>query len=138
VKSIATIFLLCALTVGAQTKKPKAPAPVTIPPQAAPAKPAADIVMPKETVDSLKLQLALTKQKSIQTEAQALQQQAMQAIEPRMVPLRTEFQTQAAASKAEEEKVRHENGFGPDIQLDQNFASPNFGQWVRQKGPEKK
>lgn len=135
-RSIA-IIVLCALSASAQSHKPKAAAPAPVPAAAAapaaPVKPAADIVTPKESVDSLKLQLALEKQKSVQTEAQSLQQQAMQAIEPRMVPLRSEFQSQAAISKKEEDLVRKENGWGPDIVLDQNFASPNFGLWVKQK-----
>lgn len=121
---------------------PQAPAATPAPaPTPEPAKPAAapppDTVTPKESVDSLKLQLALEKQKSVQDQAQALQQQAMQAIEPRMVPLRNEYQKQLAAAKAAEDVVRKENGWGPDINLDSTLGSPNFGLWIKGKTPAK-
>lgn len=114
------------------------PAPTPAPPAAAPAPPPADIVTPKESVDSLKLQLAMEKQKRVQTDAQALQQQAAQAIEPRMVPLRAEYQEQLKVAQEEEQKVRKENGWGPDIVLDQAIGSTTYGQWVKKKGEEKK
>ena len=136
-KAIPLIFiLLCATAVSPAQTKPSAPA------KPAPAVPAApkppDTVQPKESVASLKLALALEKQKGVQDQAQALQQQAMQAIEPRMVPLRAEFQNQTKIATEEEQAVRRENGWGPDIVLDQNLTSPTFGQWIKSHGTDKK
>lgn len=164
-KSLA-IFVLCAATAFGQSasqtstgdnspnvngakgnvtlhSKAKPAPPASTPPAAKPADapkpvPTADVVVPKESVDSLKLQLAMEKEKSIQEQAQSLQQQAMQAIEPRMVPLRADYQAQLKAATEEEDKVRKENGWGPDIVLDQSIGSSTYGMWIKKKESEKK
>jgi hypothetical protein len=128
-----TVLVLALLSTAAFAQdKAKAPEPPKTPPAAtAPAAPKPDTVSPKETVDSLKLQLALERQKAVQQQAQDLQTQAMQSIEPKMQPLRNEFMEQSKVAADEMEKVRKENNFGPDVNLDQNLNSPTFGKWVK-------
>lgn len=150
-KNVAITVLLCAVSAFAQSqpahnkaaakKAPAATAPAApsapAPEPAKPDVPAPDAVTPKETLDSVKLELALEKQQKLSADAQSLQTQAMQAIEPRMVPLRAEYQKQIAAAKAEEDIVRKENGWGPDIKLDSTLGSPTFGSWIKIKPPAK-
>ena len=92
------------------------------------------IVEVKETPDSLKLQLALQTEKSITLQAQVLQNQAMQQIEPQMAPLKADYQKQDAVIAATEEIVRKENGLPPNVSLDRSPQSPTFGKWI--KAPE--
>lgn len=92
---------------------------------------APDTVTPKESTDTLKLELALEKEKDIQLQASALQSQAMQQIEPQVAPLRTEYAKQDEIVKDEMEKVKKAEGYGPDTNLDRNPNSPTFGKWVK-------
>jgi hypothetical protein len=93
--------------------------------------PAADVVEVKETTASLKLQLALEKEKAIGLQAQALQTQAMQQIEPQLAPLRDDYKKQDATITAAEAVVRKENDLPPSVYLDRSPQSPTFGKWVK-------
>lgn len=130
----AAVFLVAVGT--AQTKKtePKAkPAPPLI------VKPApAPIVVPApETMDSLKLQLALSREHSLALSFSELQQRAMQQIEPQLGPLRAQYAAQERIVIQEEQLVRKANKFGPDIVLDRNPGSPTFGEWIKVQSPAK-
>lgn len=89
---------------------------------------------PKETPESLKLQLAVEKQKSLQLQYQVIQAK----IEPELAPLRVEFQKQEKAMAAESEAVKRQNGWGADVVLDQNPSSATFGTFIHKPVDVKK
>ena len=100
-------------------------------PASQPAAPQQQVVEVKETTDSLRLQLALEKEKAIGLQAQALQTQAMQQIEPQVAPLREDYKKQDAIVTESEAKVRKENDLPPSVYLDRSPQSPTFGKWVK-------
>lgn len=104
---LAVCILLCAVSAGAQS------------------------LTPKETTESVKLQLAMEKEKSLQLEYQVVQAK----IEPELVPLRQQYAAQEQEVLRVTEVVKKENGWGADVILDKT-PGPTFGKFI--KKPEAK
>lgn len=104
-------------------------------PAKSPAPPTIHEVTPKESVETVKLQLALEKQKSIQLQAQLVQK----SIDPLLAPLQQQYNEQEAAIKAQEEAIRKENGWGPEVSIDRNPQSSSYGKFIKtEPAPPKK
>lgn len=101
---LAVCILLCAVSAGAQS------------------------LTPKETTESVKLQLAMEKEKTLQ-----LQYQVVQAkIEPELAPLRQQYADQEKQVLTATEVVKKENGWGDDVVLDKNPQSATFGKFIHE------
>lgn len=115
-KSTMLMFgLFAGIALHAQSGKP--------PVSAAPA----PTLTPKETMDTLKLALALETEKALILQIQGIQAMAAQ----QEAPLRQKLNEENAVFKAEEDAVRKREKWGDDVTVDLNAASPTFGQWIK-------
>ena len=89
---------------------------------------------PKETPESQKLAFAIERERGLQLEFQAV----TQSIEPQLQPLRQKFAEQDKEVNAQVDAVKKQNGWGADVVLDKNPASPTFGQFVHKPVDVKK
>lgn len=129
------------MSASAQTKKADksaTPPGGAVAPQAGqsappPVSPKVETVEVKDTIDSAKLDRATARQQLIRTQAEDLQQKALQSIEPQLAPLKNEFVAEGKIVAEERDKVKKENDFGSDVTFDENLNSPTFGKWVKTK-----
>lgn len=131
---LLTMLIFTAFAVSAQNKTPSpTPPPPAVTP--APPPPGSEVLTPAtKTIEVYQEEASLAKEKTIQLQAQIIQNSA----EAQMAPLRTEFETEDASMNVEIEAIRKQNGWGPDVVLDRNPSSVTYGKWLRQPKPPEK